>query len=362
MCAENHITGDATVPADEHITAVDVHAHAMPLRLLEWLEQRGLADLSRADTGIVVLDPSVSGVGKDTPLPLARSQYDPATRLQEMDEAGVTIHAVSMPPFLYCSNSEDRQLVGTVIGHGNDELAEYVAGGGNRLYGLGSVPLGLPGAAEEARRCLDDLGLAGIAIGTRGAGKDLDDPVNDDLWALLAERNTFVFLHPSGVPDVHRQRDFYLPQLVGYPMETALSIARMIFGKVFERYDLNLCLAHGGGCLPWLRGRFDLGWERKDVAHTTTLPPSEFCRRLYYDTAVFDSTLLAHLVSDMGADHVLLGTDHPFELGDVHPIETVRSLGLGADDTETILWRTAATLLDLPIASQPQVGSIRQGR
>src|SRR5690242_11905833 len=239
MCADNDGTGDAAASTPEHVTAIDVHAHAMPLRLLQWLEQRDLADLSRAEAGIVVLDPSVSGVGKGTPLPLARSQYDPATRLQEMDEVGVTIHAVSMPPFLYCSNSEDRQLVSTVIAHGNDELAQYVAGDPNRLHGLGSVPLGLPDAAEEARRCLDELGLAGIAIGSRGAGKDLDDPVNDDLWALLAERNTFVFLHPSGVPDVQRQRDFYLPRLVGYPMETALSIARMIFGKVFERYDLN---------------------------------------------------------------------------------------------------------------------------
>jgi aminocarboxymuconate-semialdehyde decarboxylase len=130
---------------------------------------------------------------------------------------------------------------------------------------------------------------------------------------------------------------------------------------VFERYDLNLCLAHGGGCLPWLRGRLDLGWERKDVARTIELPPSEFCKRLYYDTAEFDPALLGHLVSDMGADHVLLGTDHPFELGDMHPVETVRSLGRGVDETETILWRTAGRLLDLPVATQPDLSSARLG-
>lgn len=362
MCADDQSAKDAADPGDARTTAIDVHAHAMPLRLLERLADKGLADLSRVDAGIVVLDPVVSGVGKNTPLPLARSQYDPATRLEEMDRAGVTVHAVSMPPFLYCSNSEDEGLVSSVISQGNDELAEYVAGGGNRLCGLGSVPLGLPGAAQEAQRCLDELGLAGIAIGSRGGGKDLDDPVNDELWALLAERSTFTFLHPSGVPDVHRQRDFYLPQLVGYPMETALSIARMIFAGVFERYDLTLCLAHGGGCLPWLRGRLDLGWERKDVAHTTAVPPSDFCRRLYYDTAVFDPTLLAHLVSDMGVDHVLLGTDHPFELGDTHPVETVRALKLGDEDTETILWRTAAELLGLPSPQGGRPGSVRAGR
>lgn len=338
-------------------TAIDVHSHVMPLPLLQWLERAGLADLSGTDNGIVVLDPSVSGVGKGAPLPLARSQYDPATRLDEMDGAGVSIHAVSMPPFLFCSNSTDRDLATTVIAHGNDGVANYVAHDGNRLYGLGSVPLGFPDAAKEAERCLDSLGFAGIAIGTRGAGKDLDDPVNDDLWALLAERDAFVFMHPSGVPDAHRQRDYWLPQLVGYPMETALTVARMIYGRVFERFDLNLCLAHGGGCLPWLRGRLDLGWERKAVAHTTELPPSEFCRRLYYDTATFDTTLLAHLVSDMGVDHVLLGTDHPFELGDTHPVETVRELRLGADDEEAILWRTAAGLLHLPLAAHPGHGT-----
>lgn len=343
----------------QQAAAIDVHNHAMPLPLLQWLEHAGLSDLSRLSDGIVLIDPSVSGVGKNVPLPLARSQYDAGTRLAEMAEVGVTAHAVSMPPFLYCSNSEDRSLVTETIARGNDALAAYAADGADRLYGLGSIPLGFPDAAREAQRCLDDLGFPGVAIGTRGGGKELDDPVNDDLWALLAERNAFIFVHPSGVPDAHRQRDFYLPQLVGYPAETAISIARMIYGRVFERFDLTMCLAHGGGCLPWLRGRLDLGWRRKDVAHTTEIPPSEFCKQLYYDTAVFDTTLLAHLVSDMGAERVLLGTDHPFELGDTDPVATVRALGLNPVDTEAILWRTADALLGSPLSTSSAVASAK---
>jgi aminocarboxymuconate-semialdehyde decarboxylase len=348
--------------ADARVKAIDVHNHAMPLGLLESLERDGLADLSAISNGVVRLDPAVSGVGKGAPLPLARSQYDPRTRLAEMDDMGIWAHAVSMPPFLYCSNSEDGRLATSTIARGNDELAGYVSEGEGRLYGLGSIPLGFPDAANEALRCLDDLGFPGVAIGTRGGGKELDDPVNDDLWALLAERNVFVFVHPSGVPDVHRQQDYWLPQLVGYPMETALSIARMIYGRVFERFDLNMCLAHGGGCLPWLRGRLDLGWERKEVAHTTKISPSQFCKRLYYDTAVFDASLLSHLVSDMGADHILLGTDHPFELGDADPLATVLSLGLGSEDTEAILWRTADSLLTSASSSQPAVRSAKHRR
>jgi aminocarboxymuconate-semialdehyde decarboxylase len=328
---------------------IDVHAHAMPLPLLQQLADRGLADLGAVPEGIVRLDSRVSGVGPRAPLPLARSQYDVDVRLSEMDEVGVERHAVSLPPFLFCSTAEDEAFATGIVGAGNDELAVYVADAPDRLVALGSVPLGWRGAAEEARRCLDELDMAGIAIGTRGGGRDLDDPVNDDLWALLSERDTFVFLHPSGVPDPQRQADFWLPQLVGYPMETALAVARMVFGRVLERHPLNLCLAHGGGCLPALRGRLDMGWERKDVAHTTALRPSAFTDRLYYDTAVFSCVLLRRLVEDVGVAHVLLGTDHPFELGDRTPLDTVQALGLDARDTAAILGGNAASLLGLPV-------------
>ena len=330
--------------------ALDVHAHAMPLPLLERLAERGLADLGGVPDGIVRLDPRVSGVGPMAPLPLARSQYDVDVRVSEMDDIGVRRHAVSLPPFLFCSTADDRRFATGIVAEGNDELATYVADAPDRLLGLGSVPLGWPDAADEARRALDDLGLAGIAIGSRGGGRDLDDPVNDELWALLSERRTFVFLHPSGVPDPHRQADFWLPQLVGYPMETALSVARLVFGRVLERFPLNLCLAHGGGCLPALRGRMNMGWDRKDVARTTTVRPSEFTDQLYYDTAVFSTKLLRRLVEDVGVEHVLLGTDHPFELRDMDPLETVADLGLSRAETRAILWDNAAGLLGVPVA------------
>jgi aminocarboxymuconate-semialdehyde decarboxylase len=326
---------------------VDVHSHAMPMPLLSWLADLGLADVSGAADEVIRLDSRVSGVGDRVPLPLARSQHDVGVRLAEMDKVGVSHHAVSMPPFLFCSTADDGGLVSDVVARGNTELAAYVAGGQGRLVALGSVPLGWPGAAEQARRCLDELGMAGIAIGSRGAGRDLDDPVNEELWKLLAERRAFVFLHPSGVPDAYRQRDFYLAQLVGYPMETALAVARLAFGGVLERFDLTLCLAHGGGCLPAIRGRMDMGWRNKDVAHTTAQPPSFYTGRLYYDTAVFNPVLLRRLIEDVGAGHVLLGTDHPFELRDAEPLASIAAADLPSAQARAILWDNAAGLLGL---------------
>jgi len=327
--------------------AVDVHAHAMPMPLLRRLQDRGLAELAGATPSVVKLDPRVSGIAAGVPLPLTRSQYEVSDRLKEMDAAGISHHAVSLPPFLFCSTADDPAFVAEIVAQGNDQLADHVALAPGRLAGLGSVPLGWPGAAEEARRCLDHLGMAGVTIGSQGGGRDLDDPVNEDLWALLAERGVLVFLHPSGVPDARRQRDFYLAQLVGYPMETALAVARLIFGGVLERHRLTLCLAHGGGCLPALRGRMDMGWRNKEVARTTPLPPGDYTDRLYYDTAVFSATLLTRLVADVGAGHVLLGSDFPFELADASPRDSVRALDIDAAAARAIEWDTAAKLLGL---------------
>lgn len=329
--------------AGQHV--VDVHAHAMPLPVLRWLESRGLGEI-HVEGRVVVLDPAVSGVGPGAKLPLAISMHDAAVRLEEMAATGVTHEAVSLPPFLFASRCEDGALVDEVIRRGNDALAEYCAAGDGRLVALGSVPLGWPGAAEEARRCLDELGMAGIAVGSRGAGADLDAPVHRDLWAELSRRGTFVFLHPSSVPDPPRLADFWLPQLLGYPMETAIAATRLALGGVLESTPLRLCLAHGGGCLGSVRGRLDMGWERKDVTRVTSVPPSELFDTLYYDTAVFDAPTLRRLVDDVGVDHVLLGTDHPFELGERDPVGFV-SAALSPEVAARVLGETAFGLLGL---------------
>ena len=119
----------------EQTQALDVHAHAMPMPLLRWLADHGLADTSAVEQEIIRIDPKISGVGPNVPLPLARSQHDVATRLTEMDAAGVSHHAVSLPPFLFASTADDGQLVTEVVRRGNDALADYIAGAPARLLG-----------------------------------------------------------------------------------------------------------------------------------------------------------------------------------------------------------------------------------
>ena len=211
----------------------------------------------------------------------------------------------------------------------------YVADAPDRLLGLGSVPARLARTPPtRPRRCLDELGLAGIAIGSRGGGRDLDDPVNDELWALLAERRTFVFLHPSGVP--------------GRQAASATSTCRSSSATRWRPRSRSpgwcsaACWSGTRSPCAWRTAaaacpRCADGWTWAGSARTSPAPrrcrPSAYADRLYYDTAVFSTTLLRRLVEDVGVGHVLLGTDHPFELADVTPIQTVRDLGLDEAST-----------------------------
>jgi aminocarboxymuconate-semialdehyde decarboxylase len=327
--------------------AIDVHSHAMPRPLLEEFARDGHADLSDANQGILRLAPDVCGLKAGAPIPFPPEQYDVDARLAAMDEQGVDIHVVSAPPFLFAASAPDDTFALDLVRRSNEALAAYVAQAPGRLVGLGTVPVGRPGAAEVAFFCLDSLGLAGVTLGSAGGGRELDDPLNEELWAVLAEREVLALLHPSGASSPARLADYHLFQLLGYPLETTLAVARLIFGGVLDRHRLMLCLAHGGGGLASLAGRLDLGWERKAAARTTTEPPSAYLRRLWYDTAVFETRVLRRLVADMGSERILLGTDAPFDLADRDPRGTVAALGLHAGDEAAILGRNARRLLRL---------------
>ncbi|GAA2680350.1 amidohydrolase family protein [Streptomyces aculeolatus] len=335
-------TGTGTAPP---APVIDIHTHAMPLPLLRALEREGRADLSRAGDRVLTLDPALCGLPAGAPVPLPPEQYAMDHRLALLDASGVDHHVVAAPPFLFASQATDDALALELARRSNDALAEFAAESGGRLHGLATVPVGHPGAAAELTRALDELGLVGATMGTFGAGRELDDPVNEDLWTVLAARRCFTLLHPSRVSERDRLADYHLVQLLGYPLETALAVSRLIFGGVLERHELTLCLAHGGGCAHAVGARLDLGWHRKPVARVVGSEPTEFLRRLLYDTAVFDVRTIARLVEDVTARNVLLGTDTPFDLMDDRPLETVRRIGLDAADEAAILGGNAAALL-----------------
>lgn len=328
---------------------IDVHTHALPLPLLRRLAGSGLADLSSLDAGSVHIDQRVSGVPPGSAIPCPPEQYDVTARLRLLDAAGVDVHLVSAPPFVLGYDLPDRRAAAELMRHTNDALAEFAAASPDRLRPLGALVPGLPEAADEARRCREELGFAGVSIGGRGVNGELDHPDHEPLWKQLAGTGTFTLLHPGGSPAPERLADFYLTQLLGFPLETTLAAARLVLGGVLDRHELRLCLSHGGGCAVATAPRLDLGWHRKPVARTSQAPPSSYLTRFYYDTAVFDTTLLRRLVDDVGSDRVLLGTDAPFDLADRHPRQTVAALGLPPEQERRILGGNIARLLGDPV-------------
>ena len=132
--------------------------------------------------------------------------------------------------------------------------------------------------------------------------------------------------------------DYYLRNLVGNPVETALAGARLILGGVLERYaDLRIILSHGGGALPQLVGRLLHGHTVRAEAKVNISGPLSNLQRLYFDTIVFRNEPLQNLVATVGASHVVLGTDYPFDMGEYDPVGLVQRAGLSDDDVATIL-------------------------
>ena len=218
------------------------------------------------------------------------------------------------------------------------------------LVGLATLPLQEPKlAAEELTFAVDRLGLRGAMVDPNALGRPLGDRAFDPLWRAAADLGAPVILHPFLLEAVERFGRHYLHNLVGYPFETTLAAASLILGGTLDRFpELDVVLVHGGGFLPYHIGRFDRGHAgREEVRADGAARPSGYLRRFHYDTLVQWPRALAYLVDVVGADRVLLGSDHPFWMGDPEPLTIVREAGLSADAQRAILGDNALRLFKL---------------
>ncbi len=230
----------------------------------------------------------------------------------------------------------------------NDGIAAAVAQHPDRFAGMGLVPFQTPELAiAEMRRCVRELGLRGVEVPSHIAGRELSEPAFRPVLAAAEELGVLLFLHPLGTSHGERLRDHYLNNILGNPIDSAIAVAHLIFDGVLEQLPgLKVCVAHGGGHAAAYWGRWDHAWGvRPDCRRHIARPPSEYLRRLYFDTLVFDRAQLRFLLSTYGADHLCLGTDYPFDMAEPDP------LGLHAElceaDRAAVLGGTAARLLGL---------------
>jgi aminocarboxymuconate-semialdehyde decarboxylase len=268
-------------------------------------------------------------------------------RLADMDAMGVDVQALSLSPyqlFHWVEGDLGIRAFQTI----NDDLAKVVADHPDRFVALGAVPMQDPAAAEtELRRCANELGFRGIEMATHIEGVEISSPQFNGFWETVEELGTMVFLHPTGFTEPKRLMDHYFINTIGHPLEETICAGRLIFDGVMERFPaLKFVFSHGGGFLPMYAGRFDHAYHaREDVRQGLPRPPSEYLSMFYFDTMVFEPDQIAFLVGKYGADHVLLGTDYPYDMGEGNPLGLLDRVGLDASDRDLITGGNAARLL-----------------
>ena len=191
-----------------------------------------------------------------------------------------------------------------------------------------TVPL-LDGAeaANELDRCMTSLGMKGAEILTNVAGRELSEPDFAPFWQKAEALGALVVIHPNGFTDAKRLTRFYFNNVIGNPLDTTIALHYLIFDGVLERHpNLKVLAVHGGGYLPAYSGRIDHAWGARSDAHgELPQPPTSYLKKIYFDTVVFTPHQLAELVRLYGADHVIMGTDYPFDMADYDPIGHVAS-------------------------------------
>lgn len=271
-------------------------------------------------------------------------------RLADMDEMGVDIQALSVSPY-HLFNWASGDLALRAFQAINDDLAELVDAYPDRFLGLGAVPLQDTGAAiSELERCRHHLGFRGIEISTHVEGEEISVPRLEAFWEAVVELEMVVFIHPTGFTEPSRFADHYFYNTVGHPLEETICAGRLIFDGVIDRYpELKIVFAHGGGFLPAYAGRFDHAYHaREDVRQNLPRPPSEYLASFYFDTMVFEADQLGFLINKYGSDHVLLGTDYPYDMGEDDPLGLLNGVpGLSPEDVALIRGGNAARLLGL---------------
>jgi aminocarboxymuconate-semialdehyde decarboxylase len=297
---------------------------------------------------------------------IGHNTWDPARRVEEMDEAGVTMQVLSTVPvmFSYWAKPADGLDLSRRL---NDHIAEVVRAQPARFAGLGTIPLQDPVlAAGELERCIRELGLRGVEIGShvdandhcQGADcRNLDHPSLDVIWRTAEEQNAAIFVHPWDMLGKRRMQKYWLPWLVGMPAETSLAICSMMFSGVFDRFPkLRVAFAHGGGAFPFTIGRIEHAFQvRPDlVAVDNKNNPRSYLAnggkpaRFYVDSLVHDAGALRLLLGLFGANRVALGSDYPFPLGEARAGQLIESMSdLGTDDKTQVLSGTAREFLGL---------------
>jgi aminocarboxymuconate-semialdehyde decarboxylase len=342
------LTGCAGTPTKRSlrgysVPAIDVHAHWHAPDFVALIEKEGGnngAKVSKNARGQVVL--GVPGIGT-----VFQEQYmSLETRLKAMDATGVDMHALSeTSPMVYWAPPAFGLKLSQVY---NDSLAAAHLKYPERFLGLATLPMQDPNlAVQELDRAARLPGIRGVYIATHVNGKNLDDKSFWPVYARCEALGLPLLLHPINPVGAERMRSHYLRNFIGNPVDTGIAAASLIFGGVMDAYPkLEVVLPHAGGIVPILIGRWDHGSSVRPETKHMTRAPSTYLRRFHYDTVSHSPQIMLNIVRQVGADRVVLGSDHPADMSLERPVDFVESIPeLSRSERELILGGNAARLL-----------------
>ena len=327
---------------------IDIHTHILPENWPDLKERYGYG-------GFVQLDHHKCGCARmmvDGKFfrEIQENCWSPEVRMKECDDHGVHVQVLSTVPvmFNYWAKAEDTHDLSRYL---NDHIAGIVKQYPKRFIGLGTLPMQSPKLAiQELERCVKDIGLAGVQIGSHINDWNLNAPELAEFFAAAEELDAANFVHPWDMVGKEKMQKYWMPWLVGMPAETSLAINSMIVGGVLERHPkLRVAFAHGGGSFPATIGRIEHAYNVRPDLMTVDNPhnPRKYLEQIYLDTLVHDQGMLDYVVNLMGPEKLALGTDYPFPLGELEPGKLIHSMNYDQSIEDRLLHGTALEWLKL---------------
>jgi aminocarboxymuconate-semialdehyde decarboxylase len=324
---------------------IDLHSHFFPIEAF----QNAGKYRDRAPRTVVENGRLTVSSGGGTRGNLSAGAFDAAARIKDLDQMSIDLQAISPSPIMLFYWDEPA-VAGYFSRLQNDAIQTIVARHPDRFVGFGSVPLQSVAEsiaiAEEAKK----LGLKGLEIGTAVGDKLLDDAVFEPFYEAAQSLDLLLFVHPTedGI-DTDDPLNASLGNVLHFPFRTTLMIERMILKGLFEKYrNLRLCLSHGGGLLAFNIWRLDHAFsQRSEMRQHVSKKPSEYLKKIYFDSILHSVAALQYLVQVVGADRVVIGTDYPMAMGDFEPVRKIKELKISEQERNQILGANAAKALRL---------------